>query len=328
MSRVQVVAVAWLAFVVGLIAVQALFPQRSGVLALTEVFEPYIAITALVAAVMAVRASSNLGRILALLLVGVLLVRCVPTLVSNPGPGLAYTPLNVMSWNVLAKDAAERSVDAVTGAGLALVGLQELQPDAAAALADDPEVGRQFPYQALEPDASVRGLGLLSAMPILEHSVSADPPFMRAVVRPSFGDPIVVYVVHPLPARVQTAGGIPFALDTSKRDADITLIRQQIDLDLAAGKSVIVMGDLNTTEREPAYAEISAGMGDAHLDAGVGPGLTWRPESLAFLPFGLLRIDYIFVSPGLHADTVFVDCFDGSDHCAVKATIYNGASDI
>ena len=96
-------------------------------------------------------------------------------------------------------------------------------------------------------------------------------------------------------------------------------MRAAIDADLAAGQSVIVMGDLNTTEREPAYTDFTAGLNDAHLDAGIGPGLTWRPDELKSLPFGVFRIDYVLSSPDLVANRTAVDCTALSDHCLVAA---------
>ena len=77
------------------------------------------------------------------------------------------------------------------------------------------------------------------------------------------------------------------------------------------------MGDMNTTEREQAYADFTAGLRDAHLDAGIGPGLTWRPDELKSLPFGLIRIDYVLTSPDLVALSSTVKCTDLSDHCQV-----------
>jgi endonuclease/exonuclease/phosphatase family metal-dependent hydrolase len=325
MSRVQIAATAWLAFVIALICFQAIFPQRAGVLAVTQVLEPYIAITGIVAALVAVRPGPPIIRDLALVLIAVLGVRCGPSLVSNPTPELGGATVGAMTWNVLADDAANRTVSAVAESGATLVGLQELQPDAASALEADPRISSALPYQALEPDSSVLGIGLLSAFPILEHSVSVGPPFIRAVVQTHTARPTIVYVIHPMPAPISSLGSIPLALDTTKRDADIAFIRSRVDADLASGSLVLVMGDMNTTEREPAYHDMSAGLKDAHLEAGIGPGLTWRPPSFASLPFGLLRIDYVFGSSQMEFESTHVDCVVGSDHCAVLTTIDIGA---
>jgi endonuclease/exonuclease/phosphatase (EEP) superfamily protein YafD len=324
MSRVQVVAIAWLALVIGLVALHAILPQRSGVIALTEVFEPYLLMSAIVAAVIAAASRYRTARALALVFLAVVLVRCTPSLISHPGDGGGSgggEELRVMTWNVLADDAAQRTVDAVKGSDANLVGLQELQPDAASALESDLAISGEFPHSVLEPEGTVLGIGLLSAFPIVEHTVSLDPPYLRASVELSV--PTVIYVVHPLPARIQSLG-VPISLDTTKRDADIALIRGHVEADLAAGRPVIVMGDLNTTEREPAYADMSLGLKDAHLEAGLGPGLTWRLPSLSFLPFGLLRIDYVFADPSFDVTSTHVDCYSGSDHCAVFATIQTG----
>jgi len=164
-------------------------------------------------------------------------------------------------------------------------------------------------------------VGLLSQYPILEHDASTDPPYMRAVVAPPATDPIVVYVVHPLPARFVHLGDIPVGIDTSVRELAIAFIRRRVEEDVAARRSVIVLGDINATEREPAYAELSAGLRDAHLDAGGGPGSTWRPPPLAFLPFGLLRIDYVLATPDLVPTSSTVDCSLPSDHCRVDADL-------
>ncbi|HYI22213.1 MAG TPA: endonuclease/exonuclease/phosphatase family protein, partial [Candidatus Limnocylindrales bacterium] len=80
-------------------------------------------------------------------------------------------------------------------------------------------------------------------------------------------------------------------------------------------------GDFNVTEREPAYNDVSTGLRDAHLDAGIGFGLTWRPGALRSLPMGLLRIDYIFSTTDLEAVSTHVECTANSDHCLLAATL-------
>jgi vancomycin resistance protein VanJ len=324
MTRLRFIALLWVCAVLALLAIHVLLPQRSGPIALTEVFEPYIALTGLVAAVVAFRPQPRIARPLVLLLLIVLLARCGPASISNPSGG-AGELVQVMAWNMEAGlDAGERVLTGVLKSEADLIGLEELQPHAAAALDADSNLTSRLPYRALEPEATVRGVGLLSRYPIIEHQVSLDPPYVRTVVVPSLGNPIAVFVVHPLPARFNSVAGIPLALDAQKRDADIMLIRSLVDQDLRAGRSVIVMGDINTTEREPAYADLSVGLRDAHLDAGIGPGLMWRPPSLAFLPFGLLRIDYVFASSPIVVTSTLVDCGVPSDHCRLEATLYLG----
>ena len=78
------------------------------------------------------------------------------------------------------------------------------------------------------------------------------------------------------------------------------------------------MGDINTTPREPAYRDLSEGLVDAR-SAGAFPGLTWRLDPFKGLPFGLLRIDYVFSSD--EPLDYSVRCTDLSDHCLVTARL-------
>jgi len=75
-----------------------------------------------------------------------------------------------------------------------------------------------------------------------------------------------------------------------------------------------LIGDFNVTHREPAYAVLAAGLRDAHVEAGLGPGFTWRPSRVAGVPVGVLRIDYILTSPDFAIGSVGLDCTDESDH--------------
>lgn len=320
MTRLEVAALTWVALVVALVGLHVLVPQRFGPLALSQIFEPYVIVTGLIAGAVAFRLTSAAGRGLVLVLLAIALLRYVPAWISFPAAPDG-DPLQVSAWNIEAgDDAANRVLTGIASSNAQLIGLAELQPEAAAALADSGVTAR-FEFQALSPHRNVLGVGLLSQYPILEQDASTDPPYVRAVVAPIAGDPIVVYVVHPLPARFVHLGDVPVGIDTSVREAAIALIRQRVEEDIAAQRSVVVLGDINATEREPAYAELSAGLRDAHLDAGVGPGFTWRPSPLAFLPFGLLRIDYVLATPDLAATSSTVDCSLPSDHCRVDVDL-------
>jgi endonuclease/exonuclease/phosphatase family metal-dependent hydrolase len=144
---------------------------------------------------------------------------------------------------------------------------------------------------------------------------------LRAVVQPPATKAIVVYVVHAPLARFVRWGDVPVGVDFNARERAVAAIRARIDVDLADGTSVIVMGDLNTTERELGYAALSPGLRDSHLDAGTGPGFTWRPWPVAALPLGLVRIDYVLTTPDLSPTASTVNCGVPSDHCRVDATL-------
>jgi endonuclease/exonuclease/phosphatase (EEP) superfamily protein YafD len=318
LMRLHVVWVGWVALVIALVALHVVVPQRFGALALTQIFEPYIMLTGLVGGLLAFRSSSVAGRALFVTLTAVAVLRYAPAWISVPPAGHG-DPLRVSAWNIEAgENAANRVLTGIASSNAEIIGLAELQPDAAAAL--ERGAGR-LEFHALSPHENVLGVGLLSRFPILEHETSIDPPFMRAVVDPMSMDPVVVYVVHPLPGRFVRLGDIPVGIDTSVREVAIDLIRDRIEEDVAARQSVIVLGDINATERDPAYAELSAGLRDAHLDAGLGPGFTWRPSPLSFLPFGMLRIDYVLSTPDLQPTSATVDCSLPSDHCRVDADL-------
>jgi endonuclease/exonuclease/phosphatase (EEP) superfamily protein YafD len=246
------------------------------------------------------------------------------------GPRADQSLLTVTAWNVEAGGSGgQRLIDGLTDVTSDLIALEELQPAMADAATTDPSLAARYPYSTLHPDKSVLGVGLLSRLPIIESSANevtcptgrsscTAPPMLRAVIQLPDGRTAVVFVVHPLPGHFQTIAHVPFGIDTQERDAALASIRTTIDGDLEAGRTVIVMGDINTTDRERAYGEFSAGLHDARR-AGPWPGLTWRPDMLNGLPFGLLRIDYVFSS--LVPTDYSVRCTNLSDHCLISASL-------
>jgi len=111
-------------------------------------------------------------------------------------------------------------------------------------------------------------------------------------------------------------------------------------LDLAArvalhpDEAVLVVGDLNVTDRSRAYRVLRGSLGDAYRDAGRGMGFTF-PNGLRVgdlaphggwagtlrIPARLLRLDYILHSRELVALRARVGCEGGSDHCFVLARL-------
>ena len=102
------------------------------------------------------------------------------------------------------------------------------------------------------------------------------------------------------------------------RDDGIRRVRALVDRLHHERAVLLVVGDFNVTEREPAYQELTAGLQDGQHVAGHGSGLTWQPEWLTALRLPILRLDYLLSSPDLRPVQISVDCTQrGSDHCGV-----------
>ena len=304
-----------------LVALDVLLPQRNGPLAFVTTGEQLLFVTALIALPFALLSHSRVGYAVIIVLVVTALVRYGPQWTSSP-PGGAPN-LSVVAWNVEAgANAGSRVVSGLRDVDADLVALEEFQPQMQDGLLADPTISARYPYRVFAARDETLGAALLSRYPIMQQTSSTSPTFIRALVQvPTIDGPLVVYVVHPLPPEINTVSGLPLSFDTTQRTADQSEMRGLIDADLAAGQTVLVMGDLNTTEREQAYADFTTGLRDAHLDAGFGPGLTWRPDELKGLPFGVIRIDYVLTSPDLVALSSSVKCTNLSDHCQVAATL-------
>ena len=153
---------------------------------------------------------------------------------------------------------------------------------------------------------------------------SYDPPILAAT-RHAGGRPEAGRVVVPSAARL---GSVPGRRSdcppTTPRHATgaIGVVRRTIDPILAAGAPLLLIGDFNVVDREVGYGDLAAGLIDAQRAVGLGPGLTWRPRSFEWLPFGLLRIDAVFSANGVEPLDIGPDCTPrGSDHCILHATL-------
>lgn len=201
---------------------------------------------------------------------------------------------------------------------------------------EDPTISRLYPYQLVHTEQASSGLVLLSAYPFLEADVARNPPDARGWPRLVWarldlggGQTVLVVAANPeSPYSSNSDCRLLVCYDTSERDSLTPRIREVVDPALARGERVLLVGDLNTTDREPGYAVLAHGLRDVHRAAGLGWGHTWglhsepvsseAPATSGVLP--LLRIDYIFASPGLLPLTPTVDCgVAGSDHCALRS---------
>ncbi len=313
--------------VLALSAINLVAPQRNGILALTQVFAPYLFLGLLVFLPLCLLRRRGIGmlRLLMLACLVVFVLRFAPGTVAMPraaDPGALQVP--VTTWNLeLGQADPAVVVDTISSMPAGLVGLEELTQAHADPIATDPAIRIRFPYQVLKPRAGSTGLGLLSSWPIeTGWTFGYEPPILSATVTPEDGHPMAVVVAHPLPGSFGRGRfGLP-TYDASGRDRDIGVLRQTIDPILAAGTPLALFGDFNTVDREVGYSELAAGLIDAQHAVGLGPGLTWRPPEIEWLPFGLLRIDHVYSANGLVPLDIEPDCAPrGSDHCIVRVTL-------
>lgn len=225
----------------------------------------------------------------------------MPSPVASPPPG--SSAFRMVTYNILGTDPApaDRLIEALKTRAPAVVGLVEVPERRADALAADPDLARLYPFQEYRPDAPHGGIAMLSSYPM--ETLPNDPsiPVMQAMVDVE-GTTVAVIEAHA--ANPLTSGA---------RDSELGRIRELIEGGAAAGLPVVLAGDLNTNDFEPAFWSLSSDLTD------VDAGATWGPD-----PDGpaLLRIDHILTTPDLVPTDAAVDCdASGSDHCLVEAII-------
>jgi vancomycin resistance protein VanJ len=130
---------------------------------------------------------------------------------------------------------------------------------------------------------------------------------LRATVATGHG-PLTVYVAHPGSVRVNPRAGFW----TASRDIGVQALGKAIAAD--PSKRVVLLGDLNGTTGDRAFAGLTAQLHSAQDVAGDGFGFTW-PAS-----FPVVRIDQILVK-GVEPDNSWVRPANGSDHRPVEAKI-------
>jgi len=216
----------------------------------------------------------------------------------------------------------DRLVKLLRDAAPDLVGLQELTPPQADALRS--ELASVYPYQVLTP-TGFTGKGLLSRYPLLSHEqleLYPARPDVRAAVDIE-GTRLHFLIAHPPPPRL-TGMRVGF------HPVVVTQLGTLASLALEHAPSVLV-GDFNMTHRNPAYAQfVAAGLEDAFAAVGSGRGWTLPKrmgharvkhglEGLPLRPVS--RVDYIWTTPGLRAESAWVGEDAGSDHLPVLARI-------
>ncbi|MBN9387710.1 MAG: endonuclease/exonuclease/phosphatase family protein [Chloroflexi bacterium] len=296
-----------------------LHPQ-AGALGMSEVFAPFLFLPlALLIPLLFVR-GFGLLRVAFVCCLVVWALRFMPPLNFAPPPETAAVELDLMTWNMYVNNDPQNAIDYLQQKPAPVVVLQETSGEW---LADDDTLKKIYPYQLRYMQGAPAGLVLLSSYPIVNYNQwdsrksEWDPnAVLWAELELAPGKTVIVATAHPNNPDLASCKW-PFCFEPGDRNQQISNIFSQVDQLIAQKKPLILAGDFNTTQWEPAYKHLTANLQDTYLKAGLGWGATWRPFELVS-KFPVLRIDYILATPDVVPLKVDVDCANrGSDHCVV-----------
>ena len=312
------------------------FPRSGPLTLLFAVFRPYTLSPLVVLLALVPWRFQRVVRALLLIVAVVAIGRRVLRLPVATNGGVRFT---VMSWNILFENPRfDALLVFLATAPAPVIAIQELTAAHIQQIQDDAVLARLYPHQILWASGFGAGMGLFSQYPIVEQGKLDKPPTLWARLQIDAAHQAVVVSAHPtfFPPRtsIEPPKSPPSFLrrvthlldrrflryNTEHRDDGIQRVRALVDELLQAQTPVVVVGDFNVTEREPAYHDLAAGLTDVHRTVGIGMGHTWRPEWLARSPLAILRIDHMFSGPGIRPLSMRVDRTPrGSDHSPVIA---------
>jgi vancomycin resistance protein VanJ len=281
---------------------------------LAETFLPWLGllIPVLLAGALRRRSASALAALVLPAVVWLNLFGGVLSDKSRPGGFLTVASENVNAGN---PDPAGTARD-LAASGADVLALVELTPQAAGAY--ERGLAKAYPYHTLQatvglwsklPLSDTQPIDIMDYGPLADTIPAADKAYraLRTTVATGHG-PLTVYVAHPGSVRVNPRAGFW----TASRDIGVQALGRAVAAD--PSKRVVLLGDLNGTMDDRAFAGLTAQLRSAQDVAGDGFGFTW-PAS-----FPVVRIDQILVR-GVEPDNSWVLPANGSDHRPVEATI-------
>lgn len=193
-----------------------------------------------------------------------------------------------------------------------LVALQEVSDLQGRVL--ERELAPTYPYRAIR-GTGVGGKALLSKYPIAGHEEMLLPcgrPHLRADVEMA-GRTLQVIVAH-LPLEHAA-----FSLVSAAGSEIDLLAKRSIE-----GSPSLLVGDFNKTPFSLLHRRLRRhGLRDSFQEAGIGPGFTFpvfgRYLHLPLPP--LVRIDYVWRTPGIRVTSCGTGPDGGSDHLPVQAEV-------
>jgi endonuclease/exonuclease/phosphatase family metal-dependent hydrolase len=300
-----------------------LLRPEAGILGVVQILSPHLALAGLVLAPLALVRGSWRLRVALLVLVALSLVRFGGDWLSIPMPRSGDgEPVTIATWNLeVGARSTGQTVAVLHELDADIVLLQELTPDVTRAIETDATLVERYPDQALDPIGSGSGQGVLSRFPLRDVGSSINPILQTMIVEAGEREVRLVNA-HPVRGELRRLIlGVPTVFDPDDRREDLEGIRSVVEGSLAAGETLILAGDFNTTPPEPAYGRLTEGLRDVHAEIGFGTGWTWRPSRLEGLGIGLIRLDMVLVGPGVEPLGIDVACVSPGDHCPVTARV-------
>ena len=308
-----------LALLLGLLLLlHARVPDRGGLGSLVDTFLPWFGLFVPVLLAVALWRRSACA-VLAVLLPAVVWAGLFGGVLGDKAQA-ADSDLTVVTHNVGAgnRDPAG-TARALAASGADVLALEEITAQARGAY--EKALAEKYPHHAV-----LGTVGLWSRLPLsdvepVDTAMDAGPlgaarsaaqklpsnRALRATVTTDQG-PVAVYVAHLGSVRVMPRGGFW----TDSRDRNAQALAEAIAAERS--KRVLLLGDLNGTMDDRAFAGLTAQLTSAQEQAGDGFGFSYPAD------FPVVRIDQILVR-GVTADRSWVLPATGSDHRPVAAGV-------
>lgn len=173
-------------------------------------------------------------------------------------------------------------------------------------------IGARYPHSAERPQSDNFGMAVFSRLPWNRM----EPFAFKASHSPQFrceldlgGTTLVLYSIHLIPPSR--------ALYGVHREECAVLLRKL----KSEGPHTIVIGDFNFVHHGPVgRAMVDLGFAEAHGMAGSGRGTTWPVHLWLHWTPGI-RIDHVFLGPGLTSSHAWTGGLTGSDHRPVGCVV-------
>jgi endonuclease/exonuclease/phosphatase (EEP) superfamily protein YafD len=265
-----------------------------------------------------------------------------PKFLANP----SVATLTVMTYNMLYLSENQQSIiTSIRTSTADVVAIQELTPLAADAI--ERELKAAYPYQVLDRQNGISGMGTISRYPLYDAGETVPGEWSNApqiLVLDWNGTPVTVMNLHAI-----SPNFLPSKMAETIRERE----RQAQTIATIAKRNstpFVALGDFNAGDQSTAYGIVTQELTDSWREAGWGLGHTFpgiivdslpraihdglsvagwetptpaNPNTGITVPLWLVRLDYIFHSHHWQAANVQIGQWDGmSDHRPVIAKLF------